>query len=395
MYTLIFFCAPYIAQFYNMPEIVSPLRILALILFPGALNSIQLAKVSRELNFKKVFVSNVAAIIVSGTVGITMAYMGAGLWALVGQSVANVFTSCLVMRFTVRLKLRFHCNFKRIKVLFGFGWKLLVSSLIDTLYTDVYSLVLGKKYDSGTLGYYSKGKLFPQFIINSINGAVQSVMLPAMSSEQNEREKAKALMRTSMTLSSYIIFPMMAGLAAVATPLISLLLTDKWLPCVPYLQIFCFSMAFYPVHSCNLQTINAMGRSDVFLKLELIKKAYGMALLILALAFFNSPLAIAATAIVSTVINSFVNAAPNKKLIGYSYFEQLRDILPSLILSLVMFAGVLAIGTVLSLHPVLVIAIQMVCGVVFYLLASVILKLKPFKMLWGMAKNKIHHKTES
>lgn len=391
LYAIIFFCAYPIAAFYSMPQIISPLRILALMLFPGALNSVQVAKVSRELNFRKVFVSNIAAIAVSGIVGVGMAYMGAGLWALVGQSLANVFISCIVMKFTVSLKLRFYCNLARVKVLFSFGWKLLVSSLIDALYTDLYSLVIGKKYSSDTLGYYSKGRQFPQFIIGSINGAVQSVMLPVLSEKQDDRSQAKEIMRTSMMMSSYIIFPMMAGLAAVASPLVSLLLTDKWLPCVPYLQIYCFSMAFYPVHSCNLQAINAMGRSGIFLILEIIKKAYGIVLLIIALIFFSSPIAIVAMGIVSTVISSFVNAFPNKKLIGYSYFEQIRDILPSLLLSLAMFVGVMALG-LLPLSPILLILIQMASGVAFYLVASIIIRPKPYRMLTDMLKNKLKKK---
>jgi O-antigen/teichoic acid export membrane protein len=393
LYAAIFFCAPWIAAFYSMPQIISPLRVLALILFPGALNSVQVAKISRELNFRKVFVSNIAAIAVSGIVGITMAYMGAGLWALVGQSIANVFISCIVMRFTASLKLHFRCDFARVKILFGFGWKLLVSSLIDTLYSDLYSLTIGKKYNSDTLGYYSKGRQFPQFIIGSINGAVQSVMLPVLSSKQDNKEQVKSLMRTSMMMNSYIIFPMMAGLAAVATPLIRILLTDKWLPCVPYMQIYCFSMAFYPVHTCNLQAINAMGRSDVFLKLEIIKKAYGMALLIIALVFFDSPIAIVAMGIISTLISSFVNASPNKKLIGYSYFEQIRDILPSLIISLVMFIGVGALSLLSqSLCPILLILIQVAAGVSFYLVASLIFKPKPYRLLISIIHNKLKGK---
>lgn len=387
LYALIFLCAPLIAAFYAMPEIVSPLRVLALVLFPGALNSVQVAKISRELNFKKVFISNVAAIMVSGAVGIAMACMGAGLWALVGQSIANVFVSCIVMRFTVSLKLRFYCNLQRVKVLFGFGWKLLVSTLIDTLYSDVYSLIIGKKYSSDTLGYYSKGRQFPQFIINSINGAVQSVMLPVLSAKQDERDKVKSLMRTSMMMSSYIIFPMMAGLAAIATPLITLLLTEKWLPCVPYVQIYCFSLAFYPVHTCNLQAVNAMGRSDVFLRLEIIKKAYGIALLIFALVCFDSPIAIVAMGVVSTLIGFFVNASPNKKLIGYSYFEQVRDVLPSFIIAITMFMCVSAL-TLLSLSPIILILIQVVVGILFYLIVSVVFRPEPYKLLLNIIKQK-------
>lgn len=385
LYAVIFFASPLIGVFYDMPDIVTPMRVLALMLFPGALNSVQIAKVSREMDFKKIFYSNIGAVLVSGIAGVVIAYLGGGLWALVAQSMLNVFVACIVMRFTVRLKLKFHFNFKRIKVLFSFGWKLMVSSLIDILYQDLRSLVIGKKYDSGTLGYYNRGKQFPQFIINAVNGAVQSVMLPAMSAKQDDKTQVKSMMRNSITLSSYIIFPVMAGLAGVAKPLISLLLTDKWLPCVPYMQIYCFSLAFYPVHSCNLQAINAVGRSDIFLKLEVIKKTMGIAMLTIAVFCFDSPVAIAMTGIFSTIINCFVNSYPNKKLINYSYFEQMKDILPSFIASIIMLIAVLAVGQ-LPFAPILVMLIQILAGVVVYCTISAITRMKPFMMILSMAK---------
>ena len=315
MYALIFAGAPLIADFYAMPDIVAPLRVLALLLFPGALNSVQLAKISREMDFKKVFYSNIGGIIISGMVGIVIALMGGGLWALVAQSLLNILVACLVMRFTVHWRIRLVCNLQRVGKLFRFGWKLLVSGLLDTLYQDLRSLVIGKKYDSGTLGYYNRGKQFPQFIINAINGAIQSVMLPAMSAKQDDRPQVKDMMRLSMTMSAYVIFPMMAGLAAVATPLVSLLLTDKWLPCVPYMQVYCFTLAFYPVHSCNLQAINAMGRSDLFLKLEIVKKMVGMMLLVIGVVCFDTPLAIAMTGLVGIWTGWLINSFPNKELI--------------------------------------------------------------------------------
>ena len=397
LYAIIFATAPLIADFYNMPDIVAPLRVLALMLFPGALNSVQLAKVSREMKFRKVFVSNLAAILISGGVGIAIALLGGGLWALVAQSVLNVFIACIVMRFTSKLKLHFKCNLSRVRVLVKFGWKILVSSLIDVLYQDLRSLVIGKKYDDDTLGYYSRGKQFPQFIINGINGAVQSVMLPALSSNQDQKSKVKGMMRTSITLSSYIIFPIMAGLAAVATPLVSVILTDKWLPSVPYMQMYCFTLAFYPIHTCNLQAINAMGRSDMYLKLEIIKKAYGIAALIIAVVFFDSPIAIAMTGVVTGIIGCFVNAFPNKKLVGYSYVEQIKDILPSFILSVVMLGAVLGVGYLVDLHPVLELIIQVPTGVIVYVLLSLIFRVRPFRMLInnikGLLKRK-HNTTE-
>ena len=387
-YIILFFSAPLIADFYSMPDIVRPFRCLGLMLIPGAFNSIQLAKVSREMNFKKVFISNLGAIILSGAGGVLLAYMGAGIWALVAQNLINVCVASIVMMFTVRWFPKFVFNFKRVKELFSFGWKLLVSGLIDTLYQDLRSLVIGKKYDSGTLGYYNRGKHFPQFLMNGINGSIQSVMLPAMAKEQDEKTKVKAMMRTSMSVSAYIIFPMMAGLAAVASPLISVILTDKWLPAVPYLIIYCFVLAFYPIHSCNLQAINAMGRSDIFLKLEIIKKIMGVSALVIAVFCFNSPIAIAMTGVFTTLISSFINAFPNKKLIGYSYFEQIRDLLPSLFVSLAMFAMVYAMSFV-NLPSAVLLVLQIITGVAIYIALSAIFKLKEFRFLLSRIKTMI------
>lgn len=387
LYGVIFLAAPLIAAFYAMPDLVLPLRVLALMLFPGALNSVQLAKVSREMDFKQVFYSNIGGILISGVVGIAIALLGGGLWALVAQTMLNVTVACLVMLFTVKWRPRLVCNVKRVAKLFRFGWKLLVSALLDTLYMDLRSLVIGKKYDSSTLGYYNRGKQFPQFLINAINGAVQSVLLPAMSAEQDDRAKVKSMMRNSIMLSSYIIFPMMAGLAGVSTPLVRLLLTDKWLSCVPYMQIYCFSLAFYPVHSSNLQAINAMGRSDVFLKLEVIKKIIGLSLLGIAVTCFDSPIAIAMSGVFSTVINCFVNAYPNKKLVDYSGVDQLRDILPSFFAAILMLVGILAVER-LGFGTAQTLIIQVIFGACLYIFVSHVMRLTPYRLLLGMLQRR-------
>lgn len=385
LYGGLFAAAPGIARFYDMPGLVQPFRVLCLVLFPGGLNSIQLAKISRDLDFKKVFRSNLAAIIIAGVAGVCLAYMGAGLWALVAQNLLNTGIACIVMWFSVRWRPRAVCSLSRVKVLFSYGWKLLVSGLIDTLYADLRSLVIGKKYDSGTLGYYNRGKHFPQFIINAVNTTVQSVLLPAMSARQDEKAKVKTLMRNSVMLSSYIIFPMMAGLAAVAQPLVKLLLTEKWLPCVPYMQIYCFTLAFYPIHSCNLQAINAVGRSDIFLKLEVIKKAIGLSALAVAVVCFDSPIAIAMTGVITGLISCFLNAHPNKKLVDYSYFEQMKDILPSLVVALLMCGAVLSVQ-MLDLGNLATLALQVLTGVIVYVGLSALLRLQPFGMAVSILK---------
>lgn len=387
IYIIIFLAAPFIASFYDMPEIVMPLRVLATVLLPGAINSIQIAKVSRALDFKKIFTSNVGAVIVAGVTGVIIAYYGGGIWALVAQNFLVTFVATVVMWFTVKWRPKFIFNFTKVKQLFSFGWKLLVSSLIDTLYQDLRSLVIGKKYNSETLGFYNRGKQFPQFIINAVNGAVRSVMLPAMAKNQDDKAAVKNMTRKSITLSSYILFPVMLGLAAVAAPLIEVLLTDKWLPAVPYMQIYCITFAFYPIHSCNLQAINALGRSDIFLKLEIIKKSYGIISLLIAVIFFHSPISIAFTGIITALISSFVNSSPNKKLMNYSYFEQVKDILPSILLSVIMFIVVYLVGLI-NINNIVVLLLQVIVGVSVYVAPSYIFRLEPFMILLKMIKTK-------
>ena len=391
LYGIIFISAPFIASFYKMPQLVSPLRVLGLILIPGALNSVQLAKVSREMNFKKVFISNIGGALVSGIVGITCAYKGFGLWALVIQSVTNVVVACIVMFITVKWVPQFVINLKRVKILFSYGWKLLVSALIDTLYNDLSSLLVGKKYNASTLGYYNRGLQFPQVVITPVNNSIQSVLLPAMSEKQEEKSQVKYLTRRSVTLSSFIIFPLMAGLAGVAQPLIKILLTDKWLPCVPFLQLFCISYGFFHVHSCNLQAINAMGRSDVFLKLEIIKKTIGIAALAVAVFCFNSPVAIAVSTVLIVPVGLFVNCYPNKKLMDYGFKEQMLDILPSLASAVLMFVFVYLIS-LLNIAPIIMILIQVMVGIVIYFGLSLILKSEGLLMLLNLLKGYVKKK---
>ncbi len=387
LYGVIFFSAPLIASFYNMPDIIAPLRVLSLMLFPGALNSVQLARVSREMNFRKIFFGNVGAIFVSGVAGIVMAFLGMGLWALVAQSILNTFVATLIMFFIAGVRIRFVCNIKRVGRMFSFGWKILLSAVMETLYQDVRSLVIGKKYDSATMGYYNRGKQFPQFIINATNGAVQSVMLPAMSKHQDNRGTVKDLTRRAITLSAYVIFPIMFGLAAVAEPIVDLLLGEKWLPCVPFFQIYCFTFSLYPVHTCNLQAINAMGRSDIYLRLEIIKKTYGILSLVIAVVFFSSPVVIALTGLITAVISSFVNASPNKKLLNYSFLEQIRDIVPMALISGVMFAVVYFMNYI-SIPTVVLLLLQVVVGVLVYILLSLAFRLKEFGYIIGLLKKK-------
>ncbi len=385
LYIGLFFAAPLIANFYDMPEIILPFRVLTLMLIPGSLNSIQLAKVTREMDFRKVFFSNIGGALVAGTIGIIMAYCGFGLWALVAQNLTTVTVACIVMAVTVKWRPRFVCDLKRIKVLFAFGWKLLVSSLIDTLYNDLSNLLVGKKYNESTLGYYNKGMQFPQTLISPINGAIQSVLLSAMSEQQDDRSTVRGMTRRSLTVGSLVIFPMMAGLAGVAEPMIQILLGEEWLPSVPYLQIFCISFAFYHVSSSNLQAMNAMGRSDYFLVLEIIKKVIGIIALCIGVFCFDSPIAIAISAVITVPFGIIVNIYPNKKLINYGVSDQLRDVFPIFAAALLMFLAVYAISFI-PVIAILKLAMQIVVGIAIYFALILLFKVESFKYLLNTIK---------
>lgn len=381
IYIILFFLAPIIAGFYNMPSIVKPFRVLCLMIIPGAWNSIQLAKVSRELDFRKVFFSNILAVSMSGVLGIVFALKGYGVWALVVQNLANTIIACLVMFVTVKWRPIIVINVARIKILFSFGWKILAANLLDMLYQDLSSLVIGKKYSSGMLGYYNRGKQFPQFINNSVNGAVQSVMLPAMSAKQQNVYDLKSTMRFSIRASAYIVFPVMAGLIAVAKPLITMLLTEKWLPCVPYMQIFCVALAVYPIHSCNLQAYNALGKSDIYLKLEIIKKGCGIVFLFCSVLFLDSIIMIAWSVVATSYLSFIINAIPNNKVLHYSYMEQLGDVVPAAVMSIIM--GFLIIQVLkLGLGDIPTIMIQIVVGIVIYIILSLITNNGELKMIF-------------
>ena len=377
LYALLFGVAPWVAAFFQTPELTDALRVLALLLPIGALTSVQQAVVARRMAFRSLMLASLGAVALSGVVGVSMAYAGLGYWALVGQQLVNQLALGLILLITVDWRPKRMFSLASVRALLAFGWKLFASSLLDTVYQYLRGLAVGKKYGAEALGYYNRGRQFPELLMNAINGAIQSVMLPALSREQDDRARMKAMMRRSVMVGSYLVFPLMTGLALVAEPLVSLLLTDRWLPCVPYLQVFCLDYAFYPIHTANLQAINAQGRSDVFLRLELIKKAYGMVILLVTVFCFDSVLAIAVGGAVSTLISSFVNAAPNKKLLGYSYLEQIHDLLPSLLASLAMGAAVWAVGF-MPLVPFVKLLCQAACGVLVYYALSRLFRLESY-----------------
>lgn len=383
IYAVLYFSAPLIADFYQEPILVDVVRVLSIMVIIGAVNSVQQAYVQKHMQFKRFFYSTLSGTIVSAVIGIAMAYHGFGIWALVAQQISNQLIGAIVLWFTVKWRPKWIFSFKRMGKLFSFGWKMLCSSLIDTLYSNIYSLVIGKRYSSADLGFYNKGKQFPMLIVQNINTTITSVLFPVLSEVQDEKERLKSMVRRSIVTSTFLIFPAMAGLAAVAKPLTILLLTEKWLPAVPFIQFCCFTYAFWPVHTANLQAIKALGRSDIFLWLEIIKKVIGVLVLIITLPHGLMVMMTARCGV--TLLSSFINAYPNKKLLGYSYKEQLKDMAPSMVLSLLMMGAILPI-TLLNISPILQMILQVAAGVVVYAGMSKLFKLECFEYILNTIK---------
>lgn len=379
LYGALFLCAPFLAKFYNnQVELVPVIRVLGLMLLLGAVNSIQEAYVARNMMFKKLFYRSVGAIIPAGVIGVILAYMGFGVWSLVAQQLFNSFFVCVIMWFTVKWRPSLVFSFERWKQLFSFGWKLLCSTLLDTVFRNLQNLIIGKFFSSSDLGFYNRGDQFPHLIVNNVNASVQSVMLPSFSSLQDDLIQLKKVARRAIATSSFVILPLMAVLAAVAEPLTIVVLGEKWLPAVPFIRICCFSYAFWPIHTTNLSAINAVGRSDVFLKLEFIKKGFGFAVLLFVLCYFRSPIGIALGSAVTAPLGAFVNVYPNKKLLNYGCLEQMKDVFPSLMLSLIMGLGVYFLSKVILIPAILQLGVLTIIGLAFYVLCAKMFRLECF-----------------
>lgn len=384
LYLIMFFAAPFIASFYRMPELTAIVRVLSFVVVISGVKNVQQAYVSRHLMFKRFFFSTLGGTIGAAVIGIAMAYLGFGVWALVAQMLFNAAVDTTILWITVKWRPKKMFSFQRLKSLFSYGWKLLASSLIDTVYNDLRQLIIGKKYSSVDLAYYNQGKKFPQLIVTNINTSIDSVLLPTMSKAQDDMAAVRSMTRRAIKTSTFLMMPAMIGLAVCAEPLVQLILTEKWLPCVLFLRIFCITYAFYPIHTANLNAIKAMGRSDLFLKLEIIKKTVGIIAILITM--WISVQAMAYSFLVTTILNQIINSWPNKKLLNYSYLEQVKDMMPQILLSLGMGAAIYAVSF-LHLSASLTLLIQIPLGVLVYWSGSKIFHVESYTYIIEMVKN--------
>ena len=390
LYLLLFTSAPLIAKFYKMPLLTPVIRVMSITVIISGVKNVQQAYVSKHLLFKRFFYATLGGTLGAAVLGIWMAYKGYGVWALVAQGLFNSAVDTLILWITVKWRPKMVFSIERFKSLFSFGWKLLVSQLIDTVYNNLRQLIIGKLYNADNLAFYNRGYMLPNVFVVNVNTAIDSVLFPVMSNAQDNVDSILAMTRRSIQTSSYIMWPIMLGLAAVSKPLVTVLLTEKWLPCVPYVIIFCISYAFLPMETANLNAIKALGRSDIFLRITVIKKIVGFIILLATMWF--GPLVMAASNLFFSVVNQIVNAWPNRKLLNYSYAQQIADILPSMILSIFMFGAVWCVQY-LHMSNLVTLLIQIVAGITVYVFSSMLLKIESFSYILLIIKNRCRKKT--
>lgn len=386
LYIILFAIAPLIGAAFGegyelLPSII---RILSLRLILCGINSVQQAYISREMEFKKFFFSTIIGTIISAVVGIKMAYDGWGVWALVGQYLTNTTIDTIVLSFTSGLKIRWLFSYDRLRELLSYGTKVLGASLLVNGFLELRTIIIAKAYGASDLAYFDRGRQIPGIVVNNVNTAVNSVLFPAMSKEQNNIENVRNITKKSIRIGAYIMCPMMIGLMIVARPLVLLILTEKWVDAVPFLQMFCLIYLFQPLHTANSQAYKAIGRSDIYLKIEVIKKVIEVVTLVITL-FFSLKIMTISMVITSTIF-TYINAFPNKRLISYSFKEQVKDITPSLLLSVIMAVIVIMVGK-LQLPLLYSIVLQIVVGCVCYIGLSLLTKNKAFYELTSIANH--------
>lgn len=374
LYIVLFIVAPYIADFYNDSILVDILRVQAITLLFASINTVQNAEIARNLLFNLSFKVSLISTITSAVIGIGMALLGYGVWALVWSQVISGLVATISRWFIVKWRPKLMFSFSALKPLFGFGWKMVIVNLLDTFYKNFYGVLIGKIYTKEDLAFVNKGQNQPLTIMSSIEGTLGRVALPTMSKFQNDKEKMVATMRKMIVCSTFFVFPLMTILACTAYGQVKLMFGEQWLSCIPYVQLACFQMALYPLHNMNLQAIAALGRTDISLVLEIVKKIFSIIVVLVAVRYSVMTLMVC----MAFVIGPFcvmVNSWPNRKLFGYSIFQQLADILPTMGVCVIIGAAMYFVSF-WNIHYLVVFTLQVIGGIVGYLLLSIAFKTK-------------------
>ncbi len=386
IYAVVYFGAPFFARLYHNDLITPIMRVLALTMPIGALTMVQNAIVSRQMAFRKLFYTSLIGQVLAAMLGIYMAYAGYGPWALVAQQIVGTLSGAAVLFVVVPWRPRLAFSWARFLVLFNFAWKKTAAGFIGTLCGQLKGYLIGFRYSAADLAYFNRGEGLPDMFLSNVNGSVSNVLFPALSHVQNDLDAVKRGMRRSMMVSSYVLTPMMFGLAVIAPQVVVLLYSARWEPAVPFMQVSCITAVMTVLNSANLQALFAIGRSEEVLKLEFYKKP--VMLLILAFTVMVSPLAISCGMLVYSIYVLFMNARPNRIYLGYSVWEQIADVRPGFVLSALMACLVWGVGQCLE-NVYLSLCLQIFTGVAFYIGVSHLMHLEAYEFVKAVLREKI------
>ena len=378
LYAVLFILAPYVALFYDSLALCSIMRVQCLSLIINSWGVVQRALLTLDIDFKSQAEISIASIIGGGVVGIVLAYFGYGVWALVFQQLTIYTLGTSLLWVFSKWRPLWCFSWKSFHELFAFGSKMLASGLLDVLYVNMYVIVIGKLFSASSLGHYTRAKNFSELPSSSINGIIQRVAYPVLCKIQDEDDRLRAAYRKLLKLSAFIIFPLMVGLASVSKPFVIFIIGEKWVFCSELLQIICFSMMWYPVHSINLSLLEAKGRSDLFLRLEIVKKILGVCILLCTFRF--GLVVMCYGSIVSSILCLIINTYYTGKLINMGFLKQMCDLLPTFLVCMCMFGLILFINSFVSSYTAQLF-IGIATGVVFFLSITYLFRFKELREL--------------
>ena len=380
LYVILFFSAPLIANIYDSAVLVPVIRVMGIKFIFSAWNSVQGAYVQKKMIFKRSFWSSFIGVCVSAVIGVTMAFLNFGVWALIAQYLTHAIISSVVICLTIDWRLKFQFSFKSVKELWSFGVKVLGSTLVFTIRDNIRTLIVGKKFSTDDLAFYNEGQKFPSLLVTDIVNSIGRVIYPVLSEKKDEKEELKSLLRRSVGLSAYILTPMMTGLFVISDTFVKVLLTEKWLPCVPFLRIMCIVYVTRALSTLFQKTILALGKSSLNLIHEVVTSSITLILLLVGAFVLHSVEFIAWSAVITMVVGVVIYAFFVKKCIGYKFREMIADYFPIIFISMIMAAAVYVTG-MCQVPNLIKMILQLAMGVIVYLALSILTKNKSFSFL--------------
>ncbi len=380
LYLLLFMFSPLIASFYGKPVLTCVFRVMGLRLVLASINSIQQAYIRREMKFKRFFIATLLGTAISGVVGVGLAYAGFGVWALVAQYLTNTTIDTIVLFCIGGWKPKLQFSSEKATAIWSFGWKVLLTQLICGIEDNVRSLIVGKVFGTSDLAFYDQGNKYPNILVSNINSAVEKVMLPAYSKQQDNIDALRGMLRRTINVGIFILAPILIGFGVVAEQFVTIVLTDKWLPAVPFIQIFCLSYLTRPLEVACRQALLAIGKSKEVLICIISIDGTGLIFVFFSVFVLKSVIAIAMFSLITTLISIMVFLRFTNRLLNYQVKDQLQDFIPSLILAFCMGISVYIVGLI-KINSILQLLLQIFLGVFMYLLGAEIFKIEPFLYL--------------